>query len=166
MSKKWFKKRNTETLDVDEVLFDSFKISSKSFKWEHRLEAVIDSKVFRFLWILTLVLIVFFAGRVTWLIVFNGEDLQRVARGNFVKEVWQRSARGIIYSAGLKPLVSNKSTFNLVLIPAELPQDIASHEVIIDFLEDTFKTLVFIFVYFLEISFSHFTPKNIVFTDK
>lgn len=139
MKRKLFRKNGAERLDVDEVFFDSFQIKEQDFRWEHRLETPVSSRFMGWLWAGIIILLVFFFGRSFYLTSFKGDYFKALAKQNYIKEEWQRSRRGIIYSSNLTPLVSNISSFNLVVIPAELPRDHTKQELIIRFLQNTFR---------------------------
>lgn len=137
--KRKFKKKVTETLDVDEVFLDSFQLSKQEFRWEHRLETLVTSRPMRLIWLSALLLFAFFGAKLFYLVIIQGDQLKAVAEQNYIKEIWQKSPRGIIYSSNLKPLVQNTSTFNLVAIPADLPKEKENQEHIISFLQKAFK---------------------------
>lgn len=124
-----------QPLDVDEVLFDSAQLQKKQLRWEHRLEAFTPSLPMRVLLWAVLAVILFFAGRSFWLGVPNGQEFRALADQNHIKEEWQRPPRGIIYSNDLQPLVGNTSTFNLVIIPAEISRERKKQEELISFLK-------------------------------
>ena len=134
-----FKKKAIEALDVDEVFLDSFQLSKQEFRWEHRLETLITSRPMHFIWMGVFILFIFFGAKLFYLAIIQGNQFKAVAEQNYIKEIWQRSPRGIIYSSNLKPLVQNTSTFNLVAIPAELPKEKENQEHIIFFLQEVFK---------------------------
>lgn len=124
-----------EPFDVDEVLFDSVQLREKGFKWEHRLETLTPRARMKFIFLVVLGLAVFFAGRSLWLAVSRGDELTDLAHQNYVKEIWQRSGRGIVYSSDGAGLVGNTSTFNLVVVPAEIPREREEQEKLLLFLE-------------------------------
>ncbi len=139
MRKKWFKKRKSENLHVDEVFFDSFQLEKNDFSWEERIEESISPRFIKAVWFFVGVIFLFFGGKVAYLSILNEESFKIIAQNNYVKEVWEKPARGIIYSNDLKPLVKNESIFNLVAIPAEISRDYEKQEDIINFLQNTFK---------------------------
>lgn len=122
---QFFKKKTryrSDFLEVDEILFDRHQLSSRDLKWENRLEKEIapeNLKIFGY--VLSLLAVMVFA-RYGYLALFKNGDYSVRARSNYMKEVWDRAPRGIIYDARQKPLVKNVSSFNLVVIPAELPR--------------------------------------------
>ena len=130
---RWFKKRPQETLDVDEVIFDSFK------EWEHRLEAPVSAGTAKLLLFLAAAVLAVFVARTVKISLLDGKTFSALAHQNAVQEIWERAERGIIYSSDSAPLVANVSSFNLVAIPAELPLEHESQEEIITFIQETFN---------------------------
>ena len=119
---KKYAKSRSDFLEVDEILFDRHQIMNKDLKWENRLEkniALGNIKIFGY--ILASVISFIFL-RYVYLSVFNAEQYIARARSNHIKEIWDLAPRGIIYDAQQKSLVKNTSSFNLVVIPAELPR--------------------------------------------
>jgi len=135
MNSRFFKKKNKKRLDVDEILLDSVSLQQKRFRWEHRLETNTSTLPMAILILFALGISVFFAGRSFWLEIVQRNELKEAAEKNYVKEAWQRSGRGIIYTSDLTPLVSNTSTFNLVVVPAEIPEGATEQEELIKFLK-------------------------------
>jgi len=121
LRKKRFLKR--EPLEVDEILFDSHQLGSQDLKWENRIERPVlysNIKIFG----LVIFLIISIVGLRTAYIVFaGGSAYSEKAKSNYIKEVWERAPRGIIYDSKNQPLVQNISSFNLVAVPAEIPRD-------------------------------------------
>ena len=124
------------SFDVDEIFMDSFQLKGREFRWEQRLERLIGTRPIRLVTALIVCLLGLFIVRAAYLNTVEGSALSAQARDNSVKELWQRSPRGIIYDRTLRPLVSNVSTFDLVLIPAESLLRSAPQEMPLDLLAE------------------------------
>lgn len=110
-------------MEVDEIFFDGHQLGQRDLKWSNRLEKPIPlSHIQRFGYFLFLVLILVLA-REIYLVGFKGQEYSAKATANYVKEIWERAPRGVIYDSQSQPLVENALSFNLVMIPAELPRD-------------------------------------------
>ena len=110
-------------MEVDEIFFDGHQLGQRDLKWSNRLEKPIPlSHIQRIGYFLFLVLILVLA-REIYLVGFKGQEYSAKATANYVKEIWERAPRGVIYDSQSQPLVENALSFNLVMIPAELPRD-------------------------------------------
>ena len=117
------KRPRPHELEVDEIFFDGHQLGQRDLKWSNRLEKPIPlSHIQRFGYFLFLVLILVLA-REIYLVGFKGQEYSAKATANYVKEIWERAPRGVIYDSQSQPLVENALSFNLVMIPAELPRD-------------------------------------------
>lgn len=58
-----------------------------------------------------------------YLQIFSGEKFKKLAENNRLRFEPIVAERGIIYDRNLRPLVSNVPSFNLVLMPQDLPKD-------------------------------------------
>ena len=123
----WFKtKKNSrgEPLEVDEILFDQHQLNyHNDLKWEDRIEKTISSRNLAVFKYVLFIFVAIAAARGFYLAALNGREYSARAAANYIKEIWDRSPRGIIYDAKLRPLVNNVSSFNLIVIPGELPRD-------------------------------------------
>ncbi len=139
MFKRWRKKRRLQAdLDVDEVFIDSFQLTNKNLKWEHRLEFLISARPVRWFTMGMLAVLVLFGGRLLYLETVLGQELTTQATRNHIKTVWDKSPRGIVYDHNHTALVANESSFDLVAIPAELPRERDKQEQIITLLQHVF----------------------------
>lgn len=123
LRKKKFFRKAPPGLEVDEVLFDSYQIGSRDLKWENRLEKPVSKSNINILGAAIILIMVVVASRDIYLSVIKGNVYSAKAKSNYVKEIWARAPRGIIYDSKGQPLVKNISSFNLVVVPAELPRD-------------------------------------------
>ena len=123
--------KNLERLEVDEIFFDNHQINQSNFKWENRLPKTISEKSVKKLGLVFFTLLVLVLVRETHLAIFKNKEYMAQARANYIKEIWDRAPRGIIYDARGQPLVKNVLSFNLVMIPAELPRGKEAQEKII-----------------------------------
>ena len=121
-----FRKRKflrREPLEVDEILFDSHQLGSQSLKWENRIEKPVLSSNIRIFGLVIFLAVFVVAFRSAYIVVADGSAYSEKAKSNYIKEVWERAPRGIIYDSKNQPLVKNISSFNLVAVPAEIPRD-------------------------------------------
>ncbi|MBI2454250.1 MAG: penicillin-binding protein 2 [Parcubacteria group bacterium] len=118
---KKYARGRSDFLEVDEILFDQHQLALKDLKWENRLEKNIALKNIKIFGYILITAAAFIFLRYAGLVFNSGEYIAR-ARSNYIKEIWDLSPRGIIYDSNQKPLVKNISSFNLVVIPAELPR--------------------------------------------
>lgn len=112
-----------ESLEIDEILFDSHQLGQKDLKWENRIEKPVlysNIKIFGAVIFFILLVIVF---RSFYIVLAGGDSYFKKAQSNYIKEIWERAPRGIIYDSKNRPIVKNISSFNLVAIPAEIPRD-------------------------------------------
>lgn len=129
----WPKKiYKNSSLEVEEILFDQHQLTYRDLKWADRLEQPLAARNINLLkYFLVLIMVV--AGlRSAYLVVVGGGAYADKARSNYVKEIWAKAPRGMIYDFKNKPLVKNISTFNLIAVPGELPRDSGSQEKIIN----------------------------------
>ena len=121
--KKYRRSGKTELLEVDEIFFDQHQLSSRALKWADRLEKPVALSRLNYLSYALVAILAAVSLRGLYLILFKNDYYAAKAQANYVKEIWERPPRGIIYDGNGQALVSNVSAFNLVAIPAELPRD-------------------------------------------
>ena len=130
------RRRKSYELEVDEVFFDAHQLGQRDLKWSNRLEKPIPNiHVLRLGYFLSFILAAV-AAKEIYLVLFHSGEYSAKAKANYVKEIWERAPRGIIYDSQSKPLVKNTLSFNLVMIPAELPRDRAVQEKMVTILAD------------------------------
>lgn len=118
-------------MDVEETFLDAHQLAQKDFSWSQRLERPIPEKnLKRAGWVFFAILAGAFL-RESYLVIFKNSEYSAKAKTNYVKEIWDRAPRGIIYDSKNRALVKNTLSFNLVMIPAELPRDKNSQENIV-----------------------------------
>src|SRR3989338_4393780 len=101
-------------LEVDEILFDSHQLGSRDLKWENRIEKPVLSFNIKIFGAVIFFIVSIAAFRSAHIVFADGQIYSEKARSNYVKEVWERAPRGIIYDSKNQPLVKNISSFNLV----------------------------------------------------
>jgi penicillin-binding protein 2 len=90
------------------------------------IERPLSEKVFAFLgWATVLVVVVIF-GRVAWAQILSGQVYESRALANSGQQTILKAPRGIIYDRNGKVLVSNESSFSVILNLSELLKDGAS----------------------------------------
>ncbi|MBI2465768.1 MAG: penicillin-binding protein 2 [Candidatus Sungbacteria bacterium] len=130
------RRRKLYELEVDEVFFDGHQLGQNDLKWSHRLEKPIPpSHIKRLGYFLFFVLILVLTKEV-YLVLFKGGEYSAKAKANYIKEIWERAPRGVIYDSRSNPLVKNTLSFNLVMIPAELPRDRELQEKMVGIMAD------------------------------
>ncbi len=132
-------KHKLDHLEIDEVFFDSHQLTQKDLRWENRLALNVTAGSLKKIgYALFAILAVVFI-RELHLVLFKGGQYSAQAEANYIKELWERAPRGIIYDSQSKPLVKNTLSFNLVMIPAELPRLKSEQEKIVNVLGDFLK---------------------------
>ena len=134
-----FRKRrikNLEHLEMDEVFFDNHQLSENSFKWEHRLSKNIPEGAIKKLGLVLFFIFSIVLFRNFYIVIFKHNEYIALAKTNYIKEIWDRAPRGIIYDSKGKALVKNALSFNLVMIPAELPRNKEAQEKIVKVLSE------------------------------
>ncbi|MBI4120086.1 MAG: penicillin-binding protein 2 [Parcubacteria group bacterium] len=130
--KKHHRSSKTELLEVDEIFFDQHQLSSRALKWSDRLESPVAPSRLKYLGYALTAVLAIVGLRGLYLVLFKNNYYAAKAQANYVKEIWERPRRGIIYDGNGQALVGNVSAFNLVAIPAELPRDRALQEKLIE----------------------------------
>lgn len=87
------------------------------------LETSISSKTIHFFKIIFIFILALILFRVSWLQIFQGEKLLRVAEGNRIKIERIKAERGLIYDRFGSVLAENAPNFSLILNPLQLPKD-------------------------------------------
>ncbi len=108
-------KQNSQ-VNLEDILADRFKE-------EDYLEVPLEPKVFKIFWWFALVL----AGVAVFQLLNLGIKDHQFYRGralaNMSYQVTEKAPRGVIYDRFQKPLVQNKATLNVYLVPHELPKE-------------------------------------------
>lgn len=117
ISKKAFVKRR-------KGLSDSFlEFDKMGRRGEEFLGISLSKKVINTLFLIIIMVLGVLFTRSFFLQVVQGEKYLSYAEGNRVRIKIMPASRGIIYDREGKSLVENVGSFNLVIIPADLPQD-------------------------------------------
>ncbi|MEK7500738.1 MAG: penicillin-binding protein 2 [Patescibacteria group bacterium] len=124
--KKHRKPTKIEPLELDEIFFDQHQLNSRALKWADRLEKPLAPSRLSYLGYVLIAILAVVSLRGLYLILVKNNHYTAKAQANYVKEIWERPPRGIIYDADGRALVRNVSAFNLVAIPAELPRPVRS----------------------------------------
>ncbi|MDP3800427.1 MAG: penicillin-binding protein 2 [bacterium] len=128
--------KNLDHLEIDEVFFDNHQISESGFKWEDKISKNISSSAIKKLGLVLLLVFSVVLFRNLYIVIFKNKEYTALAKANYIKEIWDRAPRGIIYDAKGKALVKNALSFNLVMIPAELPRNKEKQENIVKILSE------------------------------
>lgn len=117
------RKNRRDILEVEEILFDQYQTSRRDLKWENRLEKPLSYRNPNILKYILIAAVCLAGLRSIYLVIPAGDSYSARAKANYIKEIWEKSPRGLVYDYNLRPLVKNISSFNLVAIPGELPRD-------------------------------------------
>jgi len=74
------------------------------------------------------IVLVLLAGRLFQLQILDGKYLLSLAEKNRIRTEIERPARGIIYDRNKEPLIKNLPSFDIVIIPSDLPKEEAERE--------------------------------------
>ncbi|MDP3764056.1 MAG: penicillin-binding protein 2 [bacterium] len=128
--------KNLDHLEIDEIFFDKHQLAENSFKWENRISKTISDSAIKKLGLVLLLIFGVVLFRNLYIVIFKNKEYTALAKANYIKEIWDRAPRGIIYDAKGKTLVKNVLSFNLVMIPAELPRNKEAQEKIVKILSE------------------------------
>jgi penicillin-binding protein 2 len=113
------------TIDFEETLAGSF--SSPDFK-ESR--GYLKKRI-RLFYIVLVVVFAFLSVRLFQLQLINHEHYYVLAQDNRIRIQYNRAPRGIVYDAQRRPLVHNVPSFNLTIVPFDLPSDEVDREAVV-----------------------------------
>ncbi len=107
-------------LDFEEILIDKrAKYYEQSYE---RLETPINqSNIIKIGLVVLLVFFILFS-RIFYLSIVKGEENYLISERNRLRYVLIKAPRGIIYDRYYKPIVSNKTSFSLILLPRDFYQ--------------------------------------------
>jgi penicillin-binding protein 2 len=104
-------------LGFDEILFDA------QLDDPEQVESEKENINYRFLIAVLGVCALVLFGRIYFLQAMKGEDYRAVAEGNKLRNQYILAPRGLILDKNGKTIVSNMPSFEVVVIPNELPED-------------------------------------------
>jgi penicillin-binding protein 2 len=113
-------------LEIDDAVLTITEKDAAKIEWP------LDRRWLGWFWVLILLILVVLGGRVFFLNVVKGSHYQEMARRNSIRSVVVPAPRGIIYDRFGKPLVYNVPSIDLVVIPADLPQDAGERAALVD----------------------------------
>lgn len=88
-----------------------------------RLEWPLDRRRSTYFFVLGVLLLGVFAGRLAYLNLIRGGEYQTMAQRNSLRSLVLVAPRGIIYDRFGEPLVQNEPSLDAVIVPNDLPQD-------------------------------------------
>lgn len=104
-------------MEIDDAVLTVTERDAAKIEWP------ISHRSIRFFWWLAVAVFVVLALRVVYLSIIKGAEYQEAAARNSLRELVIPAPRGIIYDRFGKQLVSNISSMDSILIPADVPQD-------------------------------------------
>ncbi len=109
-----------ESLEPEEIFLDAQKPT------EEKLQLSLKNKEFKVLARIILIVLALLVFRTGWLQIIKGKDFELRAQQNRVRVVYTKTSRGLIFSKNLESLVHNIPSYDLVVIPADLPRQRAA----------------------------------------
>ncbi|MEK7578170.1 MAG: penicillin-binding protein 2 [Patescibacteria group bacterium] len=113
MLKNFLRKKPAE-IEPEEILLDKETAA--------KLEIPIKEAGIFIIFIIAIMILVLFLGKVFWLQIWQGDYYIQKASNNSVRFYYTQAPRGIIYDRNNKALALNIPGFNLLIIPADLPK--------------------------------------------
>ncbi|MEK7134893.1 MAG: hypothetical protein AAB735_00585, partial [Patescibacteria group bacterium] len=107
-------RKNRVEIEPEEILLDK-KVPAK-------LEIPIKRTGISIIFIVAIMILILFLARAFWLQIWRGDYYALKASENSVRFYYNQAPRGIIYDRNNKALTLNVPSFNLLIIPADLPK--------------------------------------------
>lgn len=104
-----------------------------------RLEWPLDRRRSTYFFVLGVLLLGIFTGRLVYLNLVRGGEYQAMAERNSLRSLVLVAPRGIIYDRFGEPLVQNEPSLDAVIIPNDLPQDITQRNQVLERAKDFFE---------------------------
>lgn len=114
MFSKKFQKNQSE-IEPEEILLDN--------KTDSKLEIPLERKGALVVFVMSILILTLLLGRAFWLEMIRGDYYSVKSTQNNVRFYNNRAPRGIIYDRNNKALTDNVPSYNLLVIPADLPKD-------------------------------------------
>lgn len=114
-----------ETINPEEIFLDSYKLKKKIYtdgSDEGQLEYEMGGKSFILFLVFIFSILLFFIARAGQLQLFKGEYYQKRAMENRTRAIIAKAPRGIIYDRFYNQLVYNSPSFDVLVIPGQLPK--------------------------------------------
>lgn len=108
---------------IKDLSFDEAYLDAQSE--DHRLDDEKDTLNFRLLSIILVLGFLILSGRIYFLQVVNGREYRDLAEGNKLRVQYVLAPRGLISDSSGKVIAGNIPSFELVVIPQNLPEDTA-----------------------------------------
>ncbi len=104
-------------MEIDDAVLTVTESDAAKIEWP------LSRRSIRFFWWFAVAAFAVLALRVVYLSIIKGTQYQEAAARNSLRELVVPAPRGIIYDRFGKQLVSNISSMDSILIPADIPQD-------------------------------------------
>ncbi|MFH0852478.1 MAG: penicillin-binding protein 2 [bacterium] len=118
-----------EDIEAEEVLLDAEK--SADFA-EQRIETPLRPRIFLLFFGLIVLALLMLAGRAGYLQILKDELYGKLAERNSLRAYPVMAPRGLIYSRDLEVLVNNMPSFDIFLLPQDLPKDKVERDTMIE----------------------------------
>jgi len=122
--------RPQNEIEFHEVLLDSLaqKRERETGLSDQKLEVLLPQKLLQALWIGLLILTLMLFGKTAQLQILEGSALAKASENNNYAIRLIQAQRGVIYDRNMTQLVFNKSSFDLICRPNDLPKDEPARE--------------------------------------
>src|SRR3989304_6667611 len=97
---------------------------------------------FRWLYVITGLLLVGLITRSGYLQIAQGERYRGLAEGNRLRALVLAAPRGILYDRNLEQLVENVPSYDLVMVPVDIPTDEKKREELFQAVHDKFGVTI------------------------
>lgn len=104
-----------------------------------RIEWPLDRRRSTYFFILGVLLLSIFAGRLAYLNLVRGGEYQAMAERNSLRSLVLVAPRGIIYDRFGEPLVQNEPSLDAVIVPNDLPQDVTHRSQVLERTREFFE---------------------------
>jgi len=119
---------------------DSFlNLSKKKGKEEEFLGTSISGRIIKIVFLIIILILSLLFLRTFYLQIIKGQEYYSFAEGNRIRIKTIPVGRGIIFDRNCNPLVENVGSFNLIIIPADLPRSDEEKNLVLDHVAKEFN---------------------------
>ncbi|MCR4323018.1 MAG: penicillin-binding protein 2 [Candidatus Azambacteria bacterium] len=127
------KKSEKWQIEPEETLLDRGSAEKLNYA---QFEKPVSARNFAALFVFTMLMFFAFTARTAYLAIWDGAAYVKMAQRNKTRSYPVLAKRGIIYDRNLAPLVENVPSFDVVVVPADLPRAKEERETLADALAD------------------------------